>query len=348
MHQKIIPISIGIASFLITLDVSAAVYLHDKILPKTDINNISVAWLTKIQAYDKIKANYSNDLVALTYNNKIVYQGSRIDIGIVDGINEAINQAFEKSRNIRNIAIAKDILIPVNINESKLTAILNSSELIQFPKNAEIKIENYKLIEIPESAGLEFNVADLIAQINANPYNEQFGLAVIEKQPTIKLADLQQKKSEMQKIIDKQLAELKSKQEEKLKAEFTPGLFNGKYLEIDLSSQTLAAYEGQNKVKEYRVSSGKSSMPTPSGTYTINNKADRAYSAKYGLYMPHWMAFIGSKYGLHALPEWPNGYKEGENHLGVPVSHGCVRLSTEAAADVYAWVEVGTPIVIHS
>jgi lipoprotein-anchoring transpeptidase ErfK/SrfK len=59
------------------------------------------------------------------------------------------------------------------------------------------------------------------------------------------------------------------------------------------------------------------------------------------------MPFIGSTYGLHALPEWPNGYREGENHLGIPVSHGCVRLSTAAAAQVYSWADVGTIVVIH-
>jgi len=59
------------------------------------------------------------------------------------------------------------------------------------------------------------------------------------------------------------------------------------------------------------------------------------------------MAFVGSKYGLHELPEWANGYKEGQNHLGIPVSHGCVRLGIGDAAQVYNWAEVGTPVYIH-
>jgi len=128
---------------------------------------------------------------------------------------------------------------------------------------------------------------------------------------------------------------------------FQPGLNVGKYIEIDLSTQRLAAFNGQNKDYEFVVSSGKWSMPTPNGTFTINNKNPRAYSSKYNLYMPYWMAFIGSTYGLHALPEWANGYKEGENHLGVPISHGCVRLSTENALTLYNWTEIGTTVVIH-
>ena len=127
----------------------------------------------------------------------------------------------------------------------------------------------------------------------------------------------------------------------------TPGLFSSKYVEVDLSSQMLYQYEGTQLIQSYRISSGKRSTPSPIGTYYINDKVPMAFSASAGLYMPYWMPFIGSTYGLHALPVWPNGYKEGESHLGTPVSHGCVRLSTSAAAEVYSWIEVGTPVVIH-
>ncbi|MEK7184499.1 MAG: L,D-transpeptidase family protein [Patescibacteria group bacterium] len=131
-------------------------------------------------------------------------------------------------------------------------------------------------------------------------------------------------------------------------ADTTAGLYEGKYVEVDLSGQMLYQYEGHNLIASYRVSTGKSSTPTPIGIYTINSgKSPRAYSASFGLYLPSWMPFIGSSYGLHALPEWPGGYKEGESHLGIPVSHGCVRLSTAAAATVYSWADVGTTVVIH-
>lgn len=129
---------------------------------------------------------------------------------------------------------------------------------------------------------------------------------------------------------------------------FTPGLYEGKYIEIDLSSQTLFQIEGQNVVGSHRVSSGKAGMRTPSGTFQVLSKVDRAYSPTYNLYMPYWMAFSGSKYGIHELPEWANGYKEGENHLGTPVSHGCVRLGIGNAAQVYGWAEIGTPVYIHN
>ncbi|TSC92971.1 MAG: hypothetical protein CEN89_336 [Candidatus Berkelbacteria bacterium Licking1014_7] len=128
---------------------------------------------------------------------------------------------------------------------------------------------------------------------------------------------------------------------------FTPGLYEGKYIEIDLSSQTLYQMDGQQIVGAHLISSGKSGMSTPVGTYKILSKTDRAYSAKYNLYMPYWMAFIGSRYGMHELPEWANGYKEGQNHLGTPVSHGCVRMGVGDAGQVYNWAEIGIPVYIH-
>lgn len=89
-------------------------------------------------------------------------------------------------------------------------------------------------------------------------------------------------------------------------------------------------------------------MWTPTGEFKVHNKNPRAWSRTYGLYMPYWMAFVPSgKYGIHELPEWPGGYKEGANHLGTPVSHGCVRLGVGSAKAVYEWAEVGTPIVIY-
>jgi lipoprotein-anchoring transpeptidase ErfK/SrfK len=126
----------------------------------------------------------------------------------------------------------------------------------------------------------------------------------------------------------------------------TPGLYPGKYLEINLSQQKLYAYEGTNLFAAYTVSTGKWDTPTPIGTRYIESKSIKAYSAPYDLYMPYWNS-IGGGYGIHELPEWANGYKEGENHLGTPVSHGCIRLGVGAAESIYNWAPVGTPVVIH-
>lgn len=100
----------------------------------------------------------------------------------------------------------------------------------------------------------------------------------------------------------------------------------------------------------YIVSTGKRRTPTPTGTFTITKKAPRAWSRSAKLWMPWWLNFTGARapsgmYAIHELPEWPGGKKEGANHLGIPVSHGCVRLGIGSAKTLYDWAPVGTPVI---
>lgn len=116
---------------------------------------------------------------------------------------------------------------------------------------------------------------------------------------------------------------------------------------ISLAKQELTYYLGDAAIATHRVSTGRPGLSTPVGTFAILDKKPRAWSAAAKLWMPYWMPFIGTKYGLHELPEWPGGKKEGENHLGTPVSHGCVRLGVGAAKELYDWVDVGTELTIN-
>jgi len=123
---------------------------------------------------------------------------------------------------------------------------------------------------------------------------------------------------------------------------------SGKYVDIDISSQRLTLFQDGKSNGSYPISSGSASFPTPHGVFKINGKTTNAFSAKYNLYMPYWMAFVGSLYGIHELPEYANGYKEGQEYLGQAVSHGCVRLGVGAAARVYNWTPVGTTVIVHN
>ncbi|TXH07848.1 MAG: hypothetical protein E6Q06_01710 [Candidatus Moraniibacteriota bacterium] len=123
---------------------------------------------------------------------------------------------------------------------------------------------------------------------------------------------------------------------------------DGKYIDVDLAHQVMTLFEDGRAVDAYMISSGKRGMDTPKGEFAIENKAARPWSKAYSLYMPYWQAITpDGKYGIHELPEWPGGYKEGANHLGTPVSHGCMRLGVGPAKRVYEWAPVGTPVVIY-
>jgi len=119
-----------------------------------------------------------------------------------------------------------------------------------------------------------------------------------------------------------------------------------KRLEVSLGGQMVYYFLGGVRMGYFKISSGKASMPTPKGHYKIINKAKKVWS-DYGLWMPYWMGMGTGKFGFHELPIWPNGYREGENHLGIPVSHGCVRLGVGSAKFLYDWAEVGTPVFIY-
>lgn len=122
----------------------------------------------------------------------------------------------------------------------------------------------------------------------------------------------------------------------------------GKYIDVNLQSQILSLFENGRLINSYLISSGKPGMETPKGNFALHNKARRPWSKQYSLYMPYWMAIVSDgKFGIHELPEWPGGYKEGANHLGTPVSHGCIRLGVGAAKELYDWAEVGTPIIVY-
>jgi hypothetical protein len=116
---------------------------------------------------------------------------------------------------------------------------------------------------------------------------------------------------------------------------------------INLNEQKLRTYENNEMIDEYLVSTGKKGMETPIGEYKVEGKRQRAWSKMAGLWMPYFMLIEKNKgIGIHELPEWPSGYKEGVDHLGTAVSHGCIRLGVGAAAEVFNWAEVGTLVII--
>ncbi len=120
-----------------------------------------------------------------------------------------------------------------------------------------------------------------------------------------------------------------------------------KSIVINTDTQRLQTLSYGHAFASFPISTGKWNFATPLGNHAVTNKIKRAYSRRYGLYMPWWMAIVpGGAYGIHELPEWPNGTKEGESHLGTPRSHGCIRLGVGPAKLVYDWTETGTQVVV--
>ena len=118
-------------------------------------------------------------------------------------------------------------------------------------------------------------------------------------------------------------------------------------LRINLKKQSLDYLLNGYVWRSFTVSTGKASTPTPKGEFKIVNKVKKAWSREHGLWMPYWLGLNANGVGIHELPIWPNGYREGINHLGKPVSHGCIRLGIGAAAYIYERLPVGAKVLIQ-
>jgi len=227
---------------------------------------------------------------------------------------------------------ASKATVNLELSDDKINEFIDSiaKKIYQKPVDKKINASTGDVIEEGKD-GLEIDSALVLAKIkeslnSSHPTEENRNIAIDVKE------------------IPKQ--EKKVQPEATIAEGGTPGLYDGKYVEVNLSTQKLYAYTGNNLEGAYTVSTGKWSTPTPIGTRYIESKSDRAYSAKYDLYMPWWNS-IGDGYGIHELPEWASGYKEGQSHLGTPVSHGCIRLGVGPAEFIYNWAPIGTPVYIH-
>jgi len=116
---------------------------------------------------------------------------------------------------------------------------------------------------------------------------------------------------------------------------------SGKWIEVDLSSQTTRARIGNKVVRTMRVSTGTRYHPTPTGRFRIYAKYRAVTMSGPGYRLPgvpHTMFFYRG-YALHGT-YW-------HNNFGHPMSHGCINLKRADAAWLYRWAPRGTLVVIH-
>ena len=125
-----------------------------------------------------------------------------------------------------------------------------------------------------------------------------------------------------------------------------------KTLVVDRRNQFMILVLDDKVVRKFPVSTGAPATPTPKGVTKIELKQEVRVGGQPPHYiMPKFMWFRAGGYGFHALPSLgkPNsGYfwEEALDHIGIPVSHGCVRLLPDDANFVFDFTEVGTTVVV--
>jgi LysM repeat protein len=114
-----------------------------------------------------------------------------------------------------------------------------------------------------------------------------------------------------------------------------------RHIVIDLSDQTLTAYQGEVQVLFTYVSTGKAATPTRPGDFVTYQKLDSQH-------------MTGEDYDLPGVP-WVM-YYDGENaihgaywhaNFGTPTSHGCTNMSIPESKALYSWAPLGTRVTVE-
>lgn len=120
---------------------------------------------------------------------------------------------------------------------------------------------------------------------------------------------------------------------------------NERWIDVNLTTQRLVAYEGDRAVFNTLVSSGTWLHPTVTGQFRVWLR----YVAQtmdgrrlgYDYYLPNvpYVMYFYRDYALHGT-YW-------HNNFGTPMSHGCVNLPTPAAEWIFNWSSIGTLVNVH-
>jgi lipoprotein-anchoring transpeptidase ErfK/SrfK len=118
-----------------------------------------------------------------------------------------------------------------------------------------------------------------------------------------------------------------------------------KWIDVNLTTQTLNAYEGSQHVFTSLVSSGTWQHATVTGQFRVYLRYEaqtmNGYLLGYDYFLedvPYVMYFY-EDYALHGT-YW-------HNNFGTPMSHGCVNLPTPNAEWIYNWSTIGTLVNVH-
>jgi len=134
-----------------------------------------------------------------------------------------------------------------------------------------------------------------------------------------------------------------------------PGTGEDKII-INKSNNTLYFYRGGELYKTYPVATGKKPQYTPEGSFKIANKVEDLGGELKEQLGICWMGLsvpcendnradfdnrapLGKKYGIHGTNE--------PDSIGRYASGGCIRMSNEQAVELFALVNVGTPVEIR-
>lgn len=118
------------------------------------------------------------------------------------------------------------------------------------------------------------------------------------------------------------------------------------WLDVNLSSEYMTIYQGNNVLLELYISTGKPGFETPPGTFYVNSMltSQNMEGVIGGEYynvpeVPWVMYFTSVGHAIHGT-YWHDNY-------GTPMSHGCINMPIWAAEYLYSIAYVGMRVEIH-
>ncbi|WP_418789912.1 L,D-transpeptidase family protein [Phosphitispora sp. TUW77] len=107
-------------------------------------------------------------------------------------------------------------------------------------------------------------------------------------------------------------------------------------------------YKGDEIIRWMPASGGRPETPTPLGFYYTQDRGHSFWSPRFGEGATYWIRLVGQVL-IHSVPRDNNWQIKQDEHekLGLPASHGCIRLSEEDAKWVFQNIPGGTLVIIH-
>ncbi len=126
---------------------------------------------------------------------------------------------------------------------------------------------------------------------------------------------------------------------------------SNKRIVVDISDQTLRAYEGNTLFMEESISTGVGLDATPVEKFSIFRKTPSRYmqgplpgapiEQHYDLPGVPWDLYFSADGSVIHGAYWHNNFSN-------EMSHGCVNLSPENARKLYEWADLGTKVIIEN
>jgi hypothetical protein len=323
---------IVLAALAAALLVAPAAQAQEPIIrPGVTVAGVDVSNQTLTQAAGTIDRAFRHQLVTRNVSVRVGGRGYRLRT-------KAVNLNFDPARSARRAYIAGngtaepvDVLPYVKYDKKRLAAFIARVDRggRVAPRDATVRITLTRIYKRKSQSGRE---------VQDKPLADQVATALTDPRSA---REIRAKRSLVRaKVRSKDLARR-----------------YGTVITISKSSFRLRLFKRLKLVKSYGVAVGQPAYPTPSGLFSIANKAVN----------PAWTAPDSPWAGAYRNETVPGGSAEnplkarwmgivsgvGIHGTGIPgsigtmASHGCIRMTVPDVIDLYPRVPVGTPVLIR-